>query len=202
MNTQQSDLLYLAYRKHGQAILHLLYRQILRHLHIGWCGKSCANRWSIYSFNQGLMRALQWSSRFTALKDIVNRRGHDSYNHTIRSPRIQAIFLRLRIDMNILLTSRSSKIYCLHVHCVPENPKQSNISYSSVIDSLMNARNLLIWLYAIYPFIQNERRYKQLKYILWIHCPPEAIPYYCKHMYIFAIYSLRENDYILIQRHL
>ena len=40
----------------------------------------------------------------------------------------------------------------------------------------------------------------QLKYILGLHCPPEAISYCCK--YISTIYSLRENDEIQIRRNL
>ena len=38
----------------------------------------------------------------------------------------------------------------------------------------------------------------QQKYILGLHCPPEAISYCCK--YISTIYSLRENDEIQIHR--
>ena len=80
-------------------------------------------------FNQSMIATLQLSSRFTTLKEISENRGHDSYIHNIRSPRIRNIFLRLRIDMNIISTSRISKIYCLPVHSVPENPKQSNTLY-------------------------------------------------------------------------
>ena len=60
-------------------------------------------------FNQSMIGKLQSSSRFTTLKEISDNRGHDSYIHIIRSPRIRNIFLRLRIVMNILSTSRSSK---------------------------------------------------------------------------------------------
>ena len=83
-------------------------------------------------FRQSIIGKLQSSSRFTAWKEVFDNRGYDSYIHTIRSPQIQTIFLQLRIDMNIFLTSRCSKIHSIPVHSVPENPKQSNISYSSV----------------------------------------------------------------------
>ena len=57
-------------------------------------------------FNQSMIGKLQSSSRFTTLKEISDSQGHDSYIHIIRSPRIRSIFLRLRIGMNILSTSR------------------------------------------------------------------------------------------------
>ena len=60
-------------------------------------------------FNQSMIGKLQSSSRFTTLKEISDNRGNDSYIHIIRNPRIRNIFLRLRIDMNILSTFRSSK---------------------------------------------------------------------------------------------
>ena len=80
-------------------------------------------------FNQSIIGKLQSPRIFTTSKEISENGGHDSYIHIIRSPRMRNIFLRLIIDMNILSTPRSSKICCLPVHSVPENQKQSNISY-------------------------------------------------------------------------
>ena len=60
-------------------------------------------------FSQMMRDKITTSTRFTTLKLIYGDDGqNNTYIHIIRSPDIRTIFLRLRIDMNVLSTSRSN----------------------------------------------------------------------------------------------
>ena len=145
-------------------------------------------------FNQSIIGKLQSSSRFTTLKEISDNRGHDSYIHIIRSPRIRNIFLRLRIDMNIFSTSRSRKNIlstCPLCSREPETVKHFILKFCRFADE----RDKFIDSITSYtPSFRMKDDVYQLKCILGLHCPPEAISYCYK--YISTIYSLRENDEI------
>ena len=74
--------------------------------------------------------------------------------------------------------------------CIDENLTFDNHVGEKFIDSITSYT----------PSFRMKEDVYQLKYILGLHCPPEAISYCCK--YISTIYSLRENDEIQIHGNL
>ena len=150
---------------------------------------------------QSMIGKLQSSSRFTTLKEISYNRGYDSYIHIIRSHRIRNIFLRrLRIFMNILSTSRISKNIlstCPLCSREPETVKHFILKCCRFADE---REKFIDSITSYTPSFKLKDDVYKLKYILGLHCPPEAISYCYK--YISTIYSLRENDEIRIHRNL
>ena len=104
----------------------------------------------------------------------------------------------LRIDMNILSTSCSTKSIlstCPLCSREPETVKYFTLKCSRFADKREKFIGSII---SHTPSFRMKDYVYQQKYILGLHCPPEAISYCCK--YISTIYSLRENDEIQIHR--
>ena len=104
----------------------------------------------------------------------------------------------LRIDMNILSTSCSTKSIlstCPLCSREPETVKHFTLKCSRFADEREKFIGSII---SHTPSFRMKDYVYQQKYILGLHCPPEAISYCCK--YISTICSLRENDEIQIHR--
>ena len=82
-----------------------------------------------------------WSWWFETLSHSLWRhRNGDSCIHSVRRPRMRTVssgWEVIWISNQNLVAVRDGKGF-LHVHCVPETSKLSNISYSSFLDSLTN----------------------------------------------------------------
>ena len=151
-------------------------------------------------FNQSMIGKLQSSSIFTTLEEISDNRGHMSYILIIRSPRIRNIFLRLRIGMNILSTSRSSRNILSTYPLCSREPETVKHFILKCCRFAGERDNFIDYITSYTPLFRMKDDVYQLKYILGLHCPLKAISYCCK--YISSIYSLRENDEIQIHRNL
>lgn len=143
-------------------------------------------------FKQARRSKLHSSSRFTTMSDLIDDRVHNSYIYKIRSPEIRTIFLRLRIDMNHLSTSRSNKNMLAICPLCSREPESVN-HFILRCSKFTNERDTFITSILPYtPTFISMDDINRLRYILGLHCPPEVISHCCK--YVSGIYSLREKE--------
>ena len=137
---------------------------------------------------------LQESNRFTTLKILHSDHKMQNYITCIKNPDIREIYTRLRIDMNILSSSRSRGLQ-QHEFCPFCNEESESVSHfllkckrydyirNDFFDCLQK-RNLL----ESFSIMSDNDK---LKYLLSVGCPTEVIGECCK--FIHKIYKLREN---------
>ena len=135
---------------------------------------------------------LQESNRFKILQVSHDDYKTEKYINLIKNPEVREIYTRLRIDMNILSTSKSQGTSQLDICPICEEEPESVghfifkcKQYDHVRDDFINS------IATHHPplYFSNLGENEKLNYILNVDCPKEVIGNCCK--FIYKIYTAR-----------
>ena len=144
-------------------------------------------------YAQSWKNKITQSGRFLHLITEKDSYSRSSYTHEIQNPIVRKVYTRLRIDLNILATSKvnsgkNMSAICPLCKSEPETVKHFLLKcchYEQIRNKFLED------IKQISPGIQNETAEHKLKYILDLRCPDEAITLCCK--FVSNIYGIREK---------
>ena len=130
------------------------------------------------------------SNRFKNLQILHNEYKIENYIQLIRNPEIREIYTRLRIDMNILSTSKSQGTYqldlCPFCNVEPESVGHFLLKCIKFNDIRCDfIRSIPAHSHHFNNLLENEK----MCYLLNVHCPTEIIGQCCN--FIYNIYTAR-----------
>ena len=134
------------------------------------------------------------SNRFKLLGTLHNEYKIKNYITIIRNPEIREIYTRLRIDMNVLSTSKSQGAQlelCPMCNLEPETVDHfllKCVKYSNIRNDFISE----ISTHHPHFNFENLLTDDKIRYILNIDCPTEVVGSCCK--FIYNIYNTRVKD--------
>ena len=133
------------------------------------------------------------SERFNVLQKLNCEYKMKKYIHKVRDPQIRKIFTRLRIDINLLKTSKSQgeqqNLICDYCNLEPETVDHFLLKCSKFETTRNRSFNLLS---SFEPEFLNWNDAEKLEYILDLKCSNTNIGVCCD--FINKIYKEREKD--------
>ena len=136
------------------------------------------------------------SNRFTTLRNLNNRYEIKEYIRKVKDPYIRRIFTRLRIDLNLLKTSKSrgeqQNIICGFCHLEPETVDHFLLRCTKYQDIRSQSFSMIS---SNEPEFRNRNDDDKLKYILDLQCSNNNVGVCCK--FLSKMYSVRETAHSL-----
>ena len=133
------------------------------------------------------------SSRFVTLKVVQEDYKTAVYIKAIRNPTIREVYTRLRIDMNILATSKTHGNNPITICSMCNNENETVEHFLLRCPKYQNIREEKFEIIAqLDTEFSNLNSDDKTRYLLALKCPETSISTCCS--YIHAIYKQRETD--------